>query len=69
MLLRAFQFGAGLGTHVASDLARISAVNDRSRGVIDEDGSLQVFTPRLSAQGGLDLLEWLRTHEAQVPLS
>ncbi len=47
-------------------LARISAINDRSRGVIDEDGSLQVFTPRLSALGGLDLLAWLRTHEAEL---
>jgi hypothetical protein len=47
-------------------LARINAVNDRSRGVIDTDGSLQIFSPRLSALGGLDLLEWLRTNEQEL---
>ncbi len=50
-------------------LARINAVNDRSRGVIDTDGSLQIFSPRLSALGGLDLLEWLRTNEQELRAS
>ncbi|SRR6266567_2853263 len=47
-------------------LARINAVQDRSRGVIDTDGSIQVFTPRLSPEGALDLLQWLRTNEAEL---
>jgi hypothetical protein len=43
-------------------LARINGVVDRCRAVIDTDCSIQVFSPRLSAEGALDLLLWLETH-------
>ena len=43
-------------------LARINAVVDRSRAVIDTDCSIQIFSPRLSPTGALDLLLWLETH-------
>jgi hypothetical protein len=29
---------------------------------MDDDCSIQVFSPRLSAEGALDLLLWLETH-------
>lgn len=43
-------------------LARIHAVVDHTRAVMDDDCSIQVFSPRLSAEGALDLLLWLETH-------
>ena len=44
-------------------LARIHAVVDHTRAVMDShDCSIQVFSPRLSAEGALDLLLWLETH-------
>jgi len=43
-------------------LARINRVVDRCRTVIDTDASIQLFSPRLSAEGALDLLLWLETH-------
>jgi hypothetical protein len=44
-------------------LARIHAVVDHTPAVMDSnDCSIQVFSPRLSAEGALDLLLWLETH-------
>ena len=46
-------------------LARIHAVVDHTRAVMDSnDCSIQVFSPRLSAEGALDLLLWPETHRA-----
>jgi hypothetical protein len=41
-------------------------VQDRSRSVMDTDGSIQVFSPRMSAEGALDLLNWLRCNEQEL---
>jgi hypothetical protein len=54
------------GERETVSLARINQVQDRSRGVVDHDGSLQIFSPRLSALGGLDLLEWLLSNEQEL---
>ncbi len=46
-------------------LARIHAVVDHTRAMMDAlDCSIQVFSPRLSAEGALDLLLFLETHRA-----
>ena len=51
------------GTIDTVSLARIHAVVDHTRAVMDiNDCSIQVFSPRLSAEGALDLLLWLETH-------
>jgi hypothetical protein len=50
------------GTRDTVSLARINGIVDRSRAVIDTDCSIQIFSPRLSASGALDLLLWLETH-------
>jgi len=50
------------GEHDTVSLARINAVVDKPRMVIDTDCSIQIFSPRLSASGALDLLLWLETH-------
>ncbi len=60
------------GERQVVSLARINPVIDRSRAVLDDDCSIQVFSPRLSAEGALDLLLWLETHrhefeEAAMP--
>src|SRR5437588_11792648 len=47
-------------------LARINAIQDTIRAVMDTDGSMQLFTPRLSASGALELMQWLRTHQAEL---
>lgn len=43
-------------------LARINSISDKSRAVFDIDASIQVFSPRLSAEGAIDLYQWLGTH-------
>lgn len=53
------------GTLDTVSLARINNVVDAPRMVMDYDGSSQIFTPRLSAQGNLELLLWLETHRAE----
>jgi hypothetical protein len=50
------------GTHDTVSLARINGVVDRCRAVIDTNCSIQIFSPRLSPTGALDLLLWLETH-------
>jgi hypothetical protein len=46
-------------------LARIHSVVDHTRAVLDTDCSMQVFSPRQSAEGALDLLLWLETHRRE----
>lgn len=57
------------GERAIVSLARINLINDRSRAVLDTDCSIQVFSPRLSNVGALDLLTWLETHKAELEAS
>ncbi len=57
-----FSRSTTIGERDTVSLARINAVVDRSRAVIDTDCSIQIFTPRFSPTGALDLLLWLETH-------
>jgi hypothetical protein len=50
------------GSRETVSLARIHTVSNHTRAVMDDDCSIQVFSPRLSAEGALDLLLWLETH-------
>lgn len=50
------------GRQETVSLARINSIADKSRAVFDIDASIQVFSPRLSAEGALDLYQWLGTH-------
>ncbi len=51
------------GERETVSLSRINAIVDTSKAVLGQDCSIQIFSPRLSADGALDLLIWLQTHE------
>src|SRR3989442_11144596 len=47
-------------------IARIIPLADLPRVTIDEDGSMQVFSTRLSAAGAVELLTLLQTRQAEL---
>lgn len=50
------------GRQETVSLSRINQISDRARAVVDADGSMQVFSTRLSALGAVELFHFLRTH-------
>jgi len=60
-----FSISTTIGERDTVSLARINVVVDRSRAVIDTDCSIQIFSPKLSSAGALDLLLWLETHRLE----
>jgi len=52
------------GSEAVVNVARITYFADQVKATIDEDGSIQIISNRLTAEGARDLFHWLRTHYA-----
>lgn len=50
------------GRQETVSLSRINYLADKARAVVDTDGSMQVFSTRLSPAGAVELYHFLRTH-------